>query len=73
MHQDEARRIASALHALGLEGRETYETGFAVAPECDRRTKAGKAKVRELIKDQLATFAHMQITCVRFNEFMHFV
>lgn len=33
----------SALHALILEGRATYERGFAILPECDGRTKEGKA------------------------------
>ena len=33
----------SALHALILEGRATYERGFAILPECDGRTTAGKA------------------------------
>ena len=33
----------SALHALILEGRATYERCFAILPECDGRTTAGKA------------------------------
>lgn len=37
-----AFRVGSGLHALALEGRETYAAGFAVAPECDRRTRVGK-------------------------------
>jgi hypothetical protein len=37
-----AYRMGRALHALALEGREVYASRFAVAPECDRRTKAGK-------------------------------
>ena len=32
-----------AVHALALEGRETFESGFIVAPQVDRRTRAGKA------------------------------
>lgn len=35
--------IGSAIHALTLEGEETYLSQYAVAPQCDRRTKEGKA------------------------------
>ena len=38
-----ALRIGKAVHALALEGRAAYEAAFAVAPECDRRTREGKA------------------------------
>lgn len=37
-----AFRLGRAVHALGLEGRGAYRERFAVAPDCDRRTKAGK-------------------------------
>jgi hypothetical protein len=35
--------IGSAIHALTLEGREVYQSQYATAPQCDRRTKEGKA------------------------------
>lgn len=38
-----ALRIGKALHSLALEGRPAFDLAFAVAPECDRRTKEGKA------------------------------
>ena len=38
-----AYRQGRAAHALALEGREAYDAGFVTAPECDRRTKEGKA------------------------------
>ena len=38
-----ALRMGSALHCLALEGRAAFAERFAVAPECDRRTKQGKA------------------------------
>lgn len=37
-----ALRIGSATHALALQGAEAYAAGFAIAPELDRRTSAGK-------------------------------
>ena len=38
-----ALRIGKALHSLALEGRAAFDLAFTVAPECDRRTNAGKA------------------------------
>lgn len=38
-----ALRLGQAVHTLALEGREAYSGRCAVAPECDRRTKEGKA------------------------------
>ena len=34
--------IGRALHTVVLEGPETFAAQYAVAPQCDRRTKAGK-------------------------------
>lgn len=38
-----AMLIGSAVHCLTLEGSDRFGEMFAVAPECDRRTKEGKA------------------------------
>ena len=38
-----ALRIGKAVHSLALEGRPAFDRGFTVAPECDRRTREGKA------------------------------
>ena len=38
-----ALRVGKATHALALEGRPAFDRAFTVAPECDRRTKDGKA------------------------------
>lgn len=38
-----ALKVGKAVHALALEGREAFAAAFTVAPECDRRTKEGKA------------------------------
>lgn len=38
--------LGSAAHCLILEGRKSFEKRFAVAPECDRRTKEGKEVYR---------------------------
>ena len=38
-----ALRVGKATHALALEGRAAFDRAFTVAPECDRRTKEGKA------------------------------
>lgn len=38
-----ALRIGKALHSLALDGRTAFDLAFTVAPECDRRTKEGKA------------------------------
>ena len=37
-----AMAFGRALHCLALEGRAEFETRYAVAPKCDKRTKAGK-------------------------------
>ena len=34
--------LGRAVHTLVLEGAEKFQKEFAVAPECDKRTKAGK-------------------------------
>lgn len=39
--------IGSAVHALALEGEESFMRQFTVAPSCDRRTKDGKAQWAE--------------------------
>ena len=39
-----ALRIGSATHKLALEGSEAFEAAYAVAPDCDKRTSAGKAE-----------------------------
>jgi len=39
-----ALRIGSATHKLALEGPDAFDAAYAVAPECDRRTSAGKAE-----------------------------
>ena len=38
-----ALRIGKAVHSLALEGRHAFDRAFTVAPECDRRTREGKA------------------------------
>jgi len=38
-----AMLIGSAFHSFVLDGPDEFSLRFAVAPECDRRTKAGKA------------------------------
>jgi exodeoxyribonuclease VIII len=38
-----ALKVGKAVHALALEGKEAFAAAFSVAPECDRRTKEGKA------------------------------
>ena len=44
-----AFRVGHAVHALALEGRSVFEAGFAVAPECDRRTTVGKQVWAEFV------------------------
>jgi len=39
-----ALRIGSAMHKLALEGTAAFLAEYAIAPECDRRTSAGKAE-----------------------------
>ena len=38
-----ALRSGKGLHSLALEGPDAFAAAFAKAPECDRRTKEGKA------------------------------
>ena len=47
--ETQALRVGKALHALALEGRTTFDAGFAVAPDCDRRTREGKALWGEFV------------------------
>ena len=44
-----ALRIGKAVHSLALEGRPAFDRAFTVAPECDRRTNAGKALWGEFV------------------------
>ncbi len=37
-----ALTLGRAFHALALEGETAFNAEFAIAPECDRRTKSGK-------------------------------
>lgn len=45
--------LGSATHMLSLEGREAFDRKFFVAPECDKRTTAGK-QMWEMIKAHAA-------------------
>jgi len=44
-----ALRIGKATHALALEGHHAFDRAFCVAPECDRRTREGKALWGEFV------------------------
>lgn len=44
-----ALRIGKAVHSLALEGRAAFDRVFTVAPECDRRTREGKALWGEFV------------------------
>ena len=44
-------RVGRATHALVLEGQEAFDESFAVAPECDKRTKVGKALYADFVLD----------------------
>ena len=43
--------VGSATHSLALEGEKVYRARYAVMPEVDRRTKAGKAEVAAWLLD----------------------
>jgi len=49
-HTDSAAmKIGRAAHCLVLEGEQVFNDQYAAAPECDRRTKEGKAVYAEFI------------------------
>lgn len=51
MEQSPAMLLGSALHAIALEGPVAFSHRYACAPECDRRTKAGKELWSQFLAD----------------------
>ena len=49
--ETDAMRVGSALHCLVLENQAEYDARFCVAPNCDRRTKEGKEKWEEFLRE----------------------
>lgn len=47
--QTEAMAFGSAFHCYVLEGMDKFNQNFAVAPECDKRTKEGKEKYASFV------------------------
>lgn len=68
--------LGRAVHALVLEGAEVFQKEFAVAPECDKRTKAGKDlfasfQVENLNKSVLSIDEGVQVEAIRNAVFAH--
>ena len=69
-HDTPAMKLGRAAHCLILEGQDIFNGRYAASPECDRRTKEGKATYsafadtledREtLTSDELVTINAMQ-------------
>jgi len=57
MTQTPAMLVGSALHCMVLDGTEKFAESYAVAPVCDKRTKAGK----ELFNDFTAANGDKEI------------